>query len=47
MEENKNYLFLKTALLIYAVVCIVYGIGYLIFPDSGREVHLLPLELEQ
>ena len=33
MEENKNYLFLKTALLIYAVVCIVYGIGYLIFPD--------------
>ena len=33
MEENKNYLLLKTALLIYAVVCIVYGIGYLIFPD--------------
>jgi uncharacterized membrane protein YobD (UPF0266 family) len=33
MEKNKNYLFLKTALLIYAVVCIVYGIGYLIFPD--------------
>ncbi|MBA7561196.1 hypothetical protein ES708_02831 [subsurface metagenome] len=33
MEENKKYLFLKTALLIYAVVCIVYGIGYLIFPD--------------
>lgn len=33
MEENKNYLLLKTALLIYAVVCLVYGIGYLIFPD--------------
>lgn len=33
MEENKNHLLLKTALLIYAVVCIVYGIGYLIFPD--------------
>ena len=32
MEENKNYLLLKTALLIYAVVCLVYGIGYLIFP---------------
>ena len=32
MEENKNYLFLKTALLIYAVVCLVYGIGYLFFP---------------
>ena len=33
MEENKNYLLLKTALLFYAIVCLVYGIGYLFFPD--------------
>jgi hypothetical protein len=34
MDENKNVGFLKVILLIYAIVCIVYGIGYLIVPDS-------------
>jgi threonine/homoserine/homoserine lactone efflux protein len=33
MEENKNSGFLKIVLLIFAILCIVYGIGYFIFPD--------------
>jgi len=33
MAENKNVGFLKVVLIIYAVVCLVYGIGYLIVPD--------------
>lgn len=34
MAENKNVGFLKVVLLIYAIVCIVYGIGYLLIPDT-------------
>jgi hypothetical protein len=34
MAEEKNVGFLKVVLIIYAVVSIVYGIGYLIVPDS-------------
>jgi hypothetical protein len=34
MEENKNAGFLKVVLLIYSLVCIVYGLGYLFVPDS-------------
>lgn len=34
MAENKNVGFLKTVLMIYAVVCIVYGIGYFFVPAS-------------
>lgn len=33
MAENKNVGFLKIVLVIYAVICLVYGIGYLIIPD--------------
>lgn len=34
MTESKNVGFLKVVLLIYAIVCIIYGIGYLFVPDS-------------
>ena len=34
MAEDKNVGFLKVVLLIYAIVCIIYGIGYLLVPDS-------------
>jgi hypothetical protein len=34
MAENKNVGVLKTVLIIYAVVCLVYGIGYLFIPNS-------------
>jgi len=34
MAENKNVGFLKVVLLIYAIVCIIYGIGYFFVPDS-------------
>jgi len=34
MAENKNVGFLKVVLLIYAVVSIIYGIGYLVIPDA-------------
>jgi hypothetical protein len=33
MSENNNSGILKIVLIIYAVVCIVYGLGYLLFPD--------------
>lgn len=33
MTENNNSGFLKIVLIIYAVVCIIYGLGYLIVPD--------------
>ena len=33
MAENKNVGFLKIVLIIYAVVCLVYGIGYLLVPN--------------
>ena len=32
MTENKNVGFLKVVLMIFAVVCIVYGIGYFFVP---------------
>lgn len=32
-EKNKTG-FLKIVLIIYAVVCLIYGLGYLFFPDS-------------
>jgi uncharacterized protein YjeT (DUF2065 family) len=34
MVENKNVGFLKTVLMIYAVVCILYGMGYFLVPSS-------------
>ena len=34
MAEYKNVGFLKVVLLIYAIVSIIYGIGYLLVPDS-------------
>jgi hypothetical protein len=34
MAEDKNVGFLKVVLLIYAIVSIIYGIGYLLVPDS-------------
>ena len=34
MAENKNVGFLKVVLLIYAIVSIIYGIGYLFVPDA-------------
>jgi len=42
MNEKKNVGFLKITLLIYAVVCLVYGLGYMFISDflvklSGSE----------
>ncbi len=34
MTENNNSGLLKIVLIIYAVVCIVYGLGYLLVPNS-------------
>jgi hypothetical protein len=34
MAEEKNVGFLKVILLIYAIVSIIYGIGYLFVPDA-------------
>ena len=34
MAEKNNTGFLKIVLIIYAIVCLVYGLGYLIVPDS-------------
>ena len=33
MTENKNLGFLKIAVLLYAIVCIVYGLAYLFVSD--------------
>ena len=33
MAENKNAGFLKISLIIFAVVCLIYGIGYFFVPD--------------
>jgi len=33
MSENNNSGILKIVLIIYAVVCIIYGLGYLFVPD--------------
>jgi hypothetical protein len=33
MAENKNVGLLKIVLIIFAVVCLVYGIGYLLVPN--------------
>ena len=38
MGENSNAGLLKIVLIIYAVVCIIYGLGYLIIPDSLVEL---------
>jgi hypothetical protein len=38
MVEKSNYGILKIALIIYAVVCLIYGLGYLIVPDSLVEM---------
>ncbi|MCK4838859.1 MAG: hypothetical protein KAS94_08640 [Desulfobulbaceae bacterium] len=38
MAEKSNYGILKITLLIYAVVCLIYGLGYLIVPDSLVEL---------
>jgi hypothetical protein len=34
MEEKKSTGFLKIVLIIYAIVCLVYGLAYLIVPDA-------------
>ncbi len=34
MAENKNLGFLKIVLIIYAIVCLVYGLGFFFFPDT-------------
>ena len=33
MSENKNLVFLKTVVLIYAIVCLVYGLAYMFVSD--------------
>ena len=33
MAENKNQLFLKVVLLVYAIVALVYGLCYFFIPD--------------
>ena len=33
MAENKNLVFLKTVVLAYAIVCIIYGLAYLFVSD--------------
>ena len=33
MTENKNVGFLKIVVLVYAIVCIVYGLAYLFVSD--------------
>jgi len=38
MAEYKNVGFLKPVLMIYAIVCIVYGIGYLFMPAKLVEM---------
>ena len=38
MAEKSNSGILKIALLIYAVVCLIYGLGYFIVPDSLVEL---------
>ena len=38
MAEKSNSGILKIALLIYAVVCLIYGLGFLIVPDSLVEL---------
>ena len=38
MAEKSNSGILKIALLIYAVVCIIYGLGFFIVPDSLVEL---------
>jgi hypothetical protein len=38
MAEKSNYGILKIALLIYAVVCLIYGLGFFIVPDSLVEL---------
>jgi hypothetical protein len=38
MAENNNSGFLKIVLIIYAVVCLVYGLGYLFVPGSLVEL---------
>lgn len=34
MAEKNNIGFLKIVLIIFAIVCLVYGLGYLIVPDA-------------
>jgi hypothetical protein len=38
MAEKSNSGILKIALLIYAVVCLIYGLGFFIVPDSLVEM---------
>ena len=38
MAEKSNSGILKIALLIYAVVCVIYGLGFFIVPDSLVEL---------
>ena len=38
MAEKSNSGILKIALLIYAVVCLIYGLGFFIVPDSLVEL---------
>ena len=38
MTEKSNSGILKIVLLIYAVVCLIYGLGFFIVPDSLVEL---------
>ena len=38
MTEKSNSGILKIALLIYAIVCLIYGLGFFIVPDSLVEL---------
>ena len=38
MAEKSNSGILKIALLIYAIVCLIYGLGFFIVPDSLVEL---------
>ena len=38
MAEKSNSGILKIALLIYAVVCLIYGLGFFVVPDSLVEL---------
>jgi hypothetical protein len=38
MAQNKNSIVLKVSLIVYAVLTLVYGIGYLFFPQKLVEL---------
>ncbi|MCK4921911.1 MAG: hypothetical protein KAS71_12750 [Bacteroidales bacterium] len=38
MAEKSNSRFLKISLIIYALVCLIYGLGFFVVPDSLVEL---------